>query len=1123
VIDYRLLGQIEVAVDGRVLDLGGLKQRALLAILVLNANEPVTREALVDKLWADRPPTDARHTLDVYISRLRKTLEAETGHRTVQTTPNGYILTAPADRIDVRRFERLAAQGRRELASGEASRATQTLSAALGLWRGAPLADVSHERFARPEVARLEEMQAGILEDRIEADLALGRHADVVGELGMLVDAHPLQERLARLRMIALYRCGRQQEALAAYQETRQVLLDELGIEPGLELKRTQRAILDQDPSLDLPSRAAPDREPGGREAEPYRRAWRAIRTRPLIAARSSLALVAAIIAVVIAGTRGGGGPSQAGPDTVGVIDPSGGALAAVVTRVGTPGGAAHGYGFTWMTDTADDVVLQVNPQWRIVDRIPVGPGPAAVTTGAGEVWVANGLNGTVSEVNPGAGIFVRTIRVGNGPGAISFGYGSVWVANVTDNTITRIDPRSGHPAAPIALAGAPVGLAPDSAGVWVVTSAGRLLLVDPRTNRISRSWPIGVEPTGIAVGGRRVWVAGRPGIVVRVDPRTGQMRDIRIGGAAGGIAYAQGAVWVADAAHGAVARIDPATGTTRLIHVGNQPTAVTAAGHDVLATVLPSPAAHLGGTLTVIAHLPAVDETTDPAVAYFPTEWQLLSVTNDGLVTYQRTGGPADNSLVPDLATTLPAPTDGGRTYTFHLRPGIRYSTGVPVRPDDFRRAIERLFAINKGGSGTAFFYAGIVGASQCERARSRCDLAAGIVADDKAGTVTFHLVAPDPEFLYKLAFAFADAIPPGTPFRPIAATRLPATGPYKTASYIPHHRWVLVRNPRYRQWSAQAQPRGYPNRIILRLDISPGRAVTAVERGRADVLLFPTTRIGELATRYRSLLHPGPQAGLVGLALNTHVYPFTVRSARQALNYAIDRNRLIRMLGGSTVAQSTCQFLPPGLPGYEPYCPYTLNQGPGGVWTAPDRARAEQLVRASGTRGAKVTVVTGPFGAGIPILPTGRYVVSVLDALGYRASLRVLGYNDYIRQTGDSRWRTQLSWFSWYPDYPAPSDAISPVLSCRSFLPANQLNLNTAEFCDRHIDSQVAQAQALQSGDPNAADALWAQIDREIVDQAPWVPLYNPEYLVVTSPRVGNYQFDPRLSLLIDQLWVR
>jgi peptide/nickel transport system substrate-binding protein len=447
-----------------------------------------------------------------------------------------------------------------------------------------------------------------------------------------------------------------------------------------------------------------------------------------------------------------------------------------------------------------------------------------------------------------------------------------------------------------------------------------------------------------------------------------------------------------------------------------------------------------------------------------------------------------------------------------------------VPVRAQDFRRAIERLFVVDKG-TGPAGFYSGIVGASRCASTPARCDLADGIIADGKTGTVTFHLVAPDPDFLYKLAFPFADAIPPGTPFRPIDATRLPATGPYMTASYVRHHQWVLVRNPRFRQWSAQAQPRGYPDRIVLRLDIPPGRAVTAVERGSADVLLFPSTRISELATRYPSLLHEGPRSGLVGLALNTRVYPFTVRSARQALNYAIDRATLIRLIGGPLVAQPTCQFLPPGLPGYEPYCPYTLSPGPGGVWTAPDLARAEQLVRASGTRGAKVTVVTGAFGTSIPVMPTGRYLVSVLDQLGYRASLRVInGSNAYLRQAYDSRRHTQLSWFSWYTDYPSASDMIGPVLSCRSFVPASPFsNLNTAEFCDPRIDSQARKALELQERSPNAGGALWDTIDKEMVAQAPWVPLYNPQFLVVASSRVGNYQFHPFWSLLVDQLWVR
>ena len=253
--------------------------------------------------------------------------------------------------------------------------------------------------------------------------------------------------------------------------------------------------------------------------------------------------------------------------------------------------------------------------------------------------------------------------------------------------------------------------------------------------------------------------------------------------------------------------------------------------------------------------------------------------------------------------------------------------------------------------------------------------------------------------------------------------------------------------------------------------------------------------------------------------------MWPFNTLAARQALNYAIDRNKLIQLIGGPLTAQPTCQILPPGLPGYRPYCPYTLNPRPVGMWTAPNLAQAEHLVSVSGTRGAKVTVITGAFGTKIPVQATGRYLVSVLDQLGYRASLQVIpggNGNAYNRRLYDSRQRMQVGWFGWYQDYPAPSDFITPLLTCHSFLPGNPANLNAAEFCNHRIDAQVGQALALQVHNPSTAAALWAHIDHELVGQAPWVPVYNPRSLVMLSTRVGNYQFNPYWSLLIDQLWV-
>src|SRR5262249_27671689 len=202
-------------------------------------------------------------------------------------------------------------------------------------------------------------------------------------------------------------------------------------------------------------------------------------------------------------------------------------------------------------------------------------------------------------------------------------------------------------------------------------------------------------------------------------------------------------------------------------VRVGNEPTALAIAGKTLWATVLPSPASHRGGTLRVWSEpsFPGLGFSADPATFHGVVQWQMLSLTNDGLVTYRRVGGLAGDRLVPDLATSLPEPTDGGRTYTFHLRTGIPYSNGGLVEPRAFRGSIERTFRLpaatqlQKGPrSYIESFYTGIVGAAQCRHRPQGCDLRRGIVTDDKAHTVTFRLTAPDTDFLYKLAFPMAD-----------------------------------------------------------------------------------------------------------------------------------------------------------------------------------------------------------------------------------------------------------------------------------------------------------------------------------------------------------------------------
>jgi peptide/nickel transport system substrate-binding protein len=1124
-IDYRILGPLEVSADGRVIEVGGPRLRALLAVLLLRANEPVPRDVLVHELWGEQPPAGAQHSLDVYVSRLRKSLDAAANGPVVVTRPGAYSIRLADEQLDARRFERLVAEGRTALSGNEPGQAAATLREALTLWRGPALADLVNGHGPRAEAARLEELRLGAIVDRIDSDLALGRHAEVVSELEALVAAHPLRERLHEQLMIALYRSGRQADALAAYQAARRTLVEDLGLEPGPALQRLERAILRQDASLDLPGQgaAAAGLGPAGRPGRSWLGGPNRVKRLTAVAAASAVAL-ALLAAVTIHD------PAQlaAGPDTVGVIGTSQGALTAVVTGVGRPNGVAYGAGAAWVTDSADGLLLRVDPAGQVIDRIPVGHGPAGVAVGDGEVWVANELDGTVSEVNPSPGRPVSVIPVGIGPSAIAFGYGSVWVANVTSDTLSRIGAATGAVTSTIALSSAPAGVAAGAGAVWVLSQqTGVLLRVDPATNQLSEAITIGQSPDGLAVGGGRIWVADAGGTLTRLDPWTGKVRRIRVSGAPAGVVYASHAVWVANGINGTVSRIDPVTGAAQLIRVGNEPTGLAAAGNAVWATVLPALTSHRGGTLTVIAqqlqHHPPLP--TDPAVAFDPQPLQMLSMTNDGLVGYRRVAGLAGDQLVPDLATALPAPADGGMTYVFRLRAGIRYSTGALVRPEDFRRAIERVFVIDrKLNPGIPSFFSGIAGAHRCEHRPGPCDLARGIVTNDTANTVTFHLTAPDPEFLYKLAFPWAYAVPPGTPDHQISAAQLPATGPYMTRSLVPGHTWTLVRNPRFRQWSPQAQPGGYPDRIIVRSDVGPRQAVSGIEHGRADVLLAPPAdAIGQLHTHYTSQLHSGPLAATTALTLNTRIPPFNRLAARRALNYAINRNVVIALNGGPLAAQPTCQILPPTMPGYQPDCPYTLQPGPGGAWTAPNLARAEQLVRASGTRGDKVTVLAGNFGAPLPVTATGRYVVSVLDELGYRASLRLAGQNRYWGLLGDSRDRVQAGFFPWFQDYPAPSDFVDPLLSCGSFHPASPANLNTAEFCDPRIDAQAQHAGTLQLRAPAATVGRWTAIDREFVDEAPWVPLYNPRDLTVLSARVGNYQFHPYWSLLIDQLWVR
>ena len=585
-MEFRILGPLEGTEDNRLLPLGARQQRAVLALLLLSRGEVVSTDRLVDGIWGERPPPTAVKSLQVYVSQLRKVL----GDGVLETRGRGYRLNVAADQLDAGLFEAALERGRELLAAGDAPGAAGALREGLALWRGPPLADFAGEPFAQVETVRLEELRLAALETRVEADLAQGLHAELVPELEALVRQEPLREHLRALLMLALYRTGRQVDALESYKQARADLGSELGLEPGRELQELEQAILRQEPELDSPA--------------PPRRAPSVVRGRGgrLIATGGALLLVAAALAAVIAFTRDGGtNLLTAVRNSVVAIDPETNRIAAVIPVGAGPTAVAVGGGNVWVLNRDAQTISLIDSATRsLVKTFAVGATPAGLAVGLGSVWIGDSVDSSVLELEPDGGTVLRTIeappltpppvRPGNrGGGTTATGYGSVWFSS-GNATITRIDPATGrtsgrirhqglttHDVSQLAVGHGAVWVSsccsvvtridpstgetaavlegfdgPIAAGlgaVWVAASgdAGSLWRIEPSDPEVpnSQTGTIGPNPQGIAVGEGSVWVANGDGTVSRVDPVSYRSTTIPIGRSLAGIAVGEGAVWV--------------------------------------------------------------------------------------------------------------------------------------------------------------------------------------------------------------------------------------------------------------------------------------------------------------------------------------------------------------------------------------------------------------------------------------------------------------------------------------------------------------------------------------------------------------------------------------------------
>jgi peptide/nickel transport system substrate-binding protein len=817
---------------------------------------------------------------------------------------------------------------------------------------------------------------------------------------------------------------------------------------------------------------------------------------------------VIVVVALILALAGGGAGTTALAAGAAGRIDPASGKLLAEVDVHGRPTAIALSPEAVWVANGTNGTVERIDPTTDAVqDSIDVGNSPSGVALGERAIWVADGESGTVSQINPDVDKVVNTTQVGNGPRGLAVGAHAVWVVNGLDGTVSRIDPVSGRVTRTIPVPGTPSAVAVGAGSVWVASeTAGTVTRIDPAGGPALGAISVGNGPVALAFGGGALWVANSvDGTVSRIDPSANAVTaTVHVGSSPQSLSTGTGVVWVANARSGTLVRLDARSAQVdTTVRVGSSPQAIASSGSQVWAAAAASTESHRGGTLRVI--LGNDTGTLDPASTFAPDPWSLITNVYDGLVAFRRVGGPAGAALVADLATAVPRPGAGGTTYTFQVRRGIRYSNGRELRASDFRSALERTMAVGTASS----IYSGIVGAQKCLQRPRHCDLSQGVLADDASGVVTFHLVAPDLDFLYKLALPFAAAVPSGTPIREPKHLP-PGTGPYKIASYRPGHSARLVRNPRFHPWSSDARPDGYPDVIAASSVSELDKQIDGVLGGRGDVanLFFVVPgarRLRSLEARYAAQLRIAPGGNVFYLFLNTRGPPFGDVRARRAVEYAVDRAKLAAAAGGPELAAPSCQILPPGIPGYRPFCPYTQETVAAGVWSAPDSARAARLARASRTRGTKVAVATLS-----DLEPFAKLVSATLSKLGYPTKIRTFSPAATLPSAADA------VLIAWFKDFPGASDFITTLFTCGSAA-------NYSHFCDRAIDAKVKRASAQQASDPAAASALWAQIDRELVRRAVAVPLFTTQAVTLLSKRAGNYGFNPQWGVLLDQLWVR
>jgi peptide/nickel transport system substrate-binding protein len=483
-----------------------------------------------------------------------------------------------------------------------------------------------------------------------------------------------------------------------------------------------------------------------------------------------------------------------------------------------------------------------------------------------------------------------------------------------------------------------------------------------------------------------------------------------------------------------------------------------------------------------------------DPGLSYTVQGWGAMWNVYLSLLGYKHVNGPDGATLVPALADNLPQVSADGLTYTLTLRSGLKYSDGTPVKASDFKYAIKRDFLVDSSGVG---FFANIVGADQFSKAK-KGDIS-GITTDDATGKITIKLVKPQGDFQNILATIFAAPVPQGTPAKDQSTHPIPSTGPYMIQSYTPNRQFVMVRNPNFKPTADV--PATNPDKITVKIVEDDSAALQQVINGEADYDFhaIPVDRLAEVQQKYGDQLKIYTPANTYYFFMNTRLAPFDKLAVRQAVNYAIDRNALVRLYGG--LATPTENILPPTYPQYQKHTLYPH-----------DLAKAKQLIQQAGATGTHVTVWGR--NAETSKKPV-EYLADVLNKIGLKADVKIIDAAIYWTTVGNQKTKAEIGFADWFQDYPHPLDWFDVLLNGTRITDTH--NNNYSDFDDSAVNQKIAELKQKTTLN-DTVNQQWAALDKQIMQQAAWAPYVNRQFTDFFGKNIDTgcyvqhvlYQFD-------------